>query len=110
MNALKPWQRVRGKASELWREANPAPGMPAEPFKNLRIHDLRHSFASFGINEGISLRLVGAALGHSQARTTERYAHLLHEPVRDAVERIGEAIQKSARGERSDSAIGEERE
>jgi integrase len=48
----------------------------------LRIHDLRHSFASEAINAGASLFLTGSVLGHRQAATTQRYAHLQSSPVR----------------------------
>ena len=52
--------------------------------ENLRIHDLRHSFASFLINNGRSLYEVQRILGHSSARMTERYAHLAHDTLLDA--------------------------
>jgi integrase len=55
----------------------------------LRIHDLRHSFASFAVANGVSLFLVGKLLGHASARTTERYAHLSGDPLQDAVTSIG---------------------
>jgi site-specific recombinase XerD len=45
--------------------------------KDFRIHDCRHSFASFIISKGVSLKIIGDLLGHSQTRTTERYAHLM---------------------------------
>ena len=51
-------------------------------FPGLRIHDLRHSFASEAINSGASLFLTGSVLGHRQASTTQRYAHLQSSPVR----------------------------
>jgi integrase len=58
----------------------------------LRIHDLRHSFASLAVNQGASLPLIGALLGHSSPTTTARYAHLFDDPQREAVERIGKLI------------------
>jgi integrase len=58
----------------------------------LRIHDLRHSFASFAVANGASLFLVGKLLGHASARTTERYAHLSGDPLQDAVNSIGREI------------------
>jgi integrase len=80
-----------------WVFANPLTG---KPFKNVyvswdrsrrraglddvRIHDLRHSFASFLVNNGRSLYEVQKILGHSQARTTQRYAHLAHGTLIDA--------------------------
>ena len=72
----KAWQRVRVRA-EL-------PGV--------RLHDLRHSYASFAAAGGASLLLIGKALGHSQAATTARYSHLGHDPVRDMAEKIGRTI------------------
>jgi integrase len=63
----------------------------------LRLHDLRHSFASQAINSGASLYLTGAVLGHRQASTTQRYAHLQASPVRAvasaAAAQIAEALQ-----------------
>jgi integrase len=60
--------------------------------RNLRIHDLRHSFASAIASDGGSLPLIGALLGHSNPSTTARYAHLFQDPQRKAVERYGAAI------------------
>jgi integrase len=58
----------------------------------LRIHDLRHSFASQLASSGASLPLIGALLGHSNPLTTARYAHLFQDPQRAAVERVGATI------------------
>ena len=58
----------------------------------LRIHDLRHSFASQLASGGASLPLIGSLLGHSSPVTTARYAHLFQDPQRAAVERVGAAI------------------
>jgi integrase len=58
----------------------------------LRIHDLRHSFASFGAGGGLGLPIVGKLLGHANAVTTARYAHLDADPLRLASERIGSTI------------------
>jgi integrase len=60
--------------------------------KGVRIHDLRHSFASFAIADGASLFLVSKLLGHASARTTERYAHLSSDPLEEAVNRIARQV------------------
>ena len=52
----------------------------------MRIHDLRHSFASFLVNSGVSLYTVQALLGHSNAKTTQRYAHLANQTLLDATD------------------------
>ena len=62
-----------------------------------RIHDLRHSYASFGASLGGSLPLLGALLGHSNAATTSRYAHLLSDPQREMTERIGSFIENAGK-------------
>lgn len=58
-----------------------------------RVHDLRHTFASILVSRGASLPLIGALLGHTQAATTARYAHLYDEPLREAAELVGAAIE-----------------
>jgi len=60
--------------------------------EGVRIHDLRHTFASFSAGAGGSLPMIGRLLGHSQAATTLRYAHLAHDPVRQIANRASEAI------------------
>ncbi|MDR6589526.1 site-specific integrase [Agrobacterium tumefaciens] len=66
--------------------------LKAAKLKDLHIHDLRHSFASFLVAEGMSLPLIGRLLGHTQAQTTHRYAHLGLDPLRAATERIGNIV------------------
>lgn len=58
----------------------------------LRIHDLRHTFASLGVGGSIGLPVVGKLLGHTQARTTQRYAHLDADPLHKAANMIGSQI------------------
>jgi integrase len=58
----------------------------------VRIHDLRHTFASVLASEGSSLPLIAALLGHSRVATTHRYAHLFDDPLRAATERAGAII------------------
>ena len=60
---------------------------------SLRIHDLRHSYASFLVSAGLSLPVIGALLGHTQPGTTARYAHLHDDPLRKATERVGAIIE-----------------
>lgn len=57
-----------------------------------RIHDLRHSFASLLINDGASLALVGAALGHATPQTTSRYAHIANRALKEAVDKATNVI------------------
>lgn len=57
-----------------------------------RAYDLRHTFASVGAGGGLSLQIIGKLLGHTQARTTQRYAHLADDPLREAASKIGGAI------------------
>lgn len=59
---------------------------------NLRVHDLRHSYASTLVSAGLSLPVIGALLGHSQPQTTHRYAHLFDDPLRKATERAGKRL------------------
>jgi integrase len=61
----------------------------------LRIHDLRHSYASHLVNAGFSLPVIGQLLGHSQVTTTSRYAHLYDDVQRQAVERVGAIVTGS---------------
>ena len=75
-NAQKPWRRVR-KLAEL---------------EDVRLHDLRHTFASICVSQGMSLQMVAKLLGHSQTRTSERYAHLSHDPVSGAAAQVGDII------------------
>ena len=84
----RPWrQRPRRQLKRPWRQLCRAAGITG-----LRIHDLRHSYASQLVSGGASLPLIGALLGHSNPVTTQRYAHLHHDPMREATERVGAAI------------------
>jgi len=64
----------------------------AAGLSGLRIHDLRHTFASIGAGHALGLHMVGKLLGHTQPTTTARYAHLDADPVRRAANTIGAAI------------------
>src|SRR6185437_1533130 len=61
----------------------------AAELKGIRVHDLRHTYASILASEGQSLPVIGALLGHTQPGTTARYAHLFDDPLRAATERVG---------------------
>ena len=60
--------------------------------ENVRIHDLRHTHASHLVSSGLSLSIVGKLLGHTQASTTQRYAHLADAPLRQAAELFGNKV------------------
>lgn len=109
VNAAKPWERVRERSAAILRKkieearrVKQEEGRgeeieeSADALESVRMHDLRHSFASFAIGTGIPLQVIGKTLGHAQARTTERYAHLADDPVRDAARLIGERIRAIA--------------
>ncbi|MBL8676443.1 MAG: tyrosine-type recombinase/integrase, partial [Alphaproteobacteria bacterium] len=57
-------------------------------------HDLRHTHASHLVSSGLSLSIVGKLLGHTQASTTQRYAHLADEPLRKATEVFGNKVDQ----------------
>jgi integrase len=70
--------------------------------KEVRIHDLRHSFASVGVSGGASLPIIGRLLGHTKAATTEKYSHLAADPVRAANEVVGNQIEAMLRGRKGE--------
>lgn len=73
----KLWQELRRKAD----------------LKDVRLHDLRHSFASVAVASGASLPIIGALLGHGNASTTQRYAHLSNDPLSEASARTSSSIR-----------------
>jgi integrase len=75
-----PWDRIRRRAG----------------LTDLRLHDLRHSFASFLVNQGVSLYVVQGLLGHTQVRMTQRYAHLAPQTLLDATEVVAHVISIDA--------------
>lgn len=70
----------------------------------VRLHDLRHSFASSAIASGASLMLVAGLLGHADMRTTQRYAHLTDDALQTAAKATGASIAKSMRPKRARAA------
>jgi integrase/predicted DNA-binding transcriptional regulator AlpA len=78
VNLQRPWERIRAAAG----------------LDDVRIHDLRHAFASLGAATGDSLLVIGALLGHRSAKTTHRYAHLAEHPVKDAAARISAEMSR----------------
>ena len=71
-----PWRRIRAQAH----------------LEDVRIHDLRHSFASRALALGEGLPMIGKLLGHTQVQTTARYAHLARDTVKASAARIGDSI------------------
>ena len=70
------WEGVRRKANIL----------------DVRMHDLRHTYASILVSSGLSLPIIGALLGHTQPQTTARYSHLFDHPLREATERVSAVV------------------
>jgi integrase len=81
-NLRRPWLDIRGAAK----------------LDDVRLHDLRHSFASIGVAGGLSLPVLGALLGHTQPSTTQRYAHLADDPLKQATDMIGRRIAAAMAG------------
>ena len=73
---FEPWRRVRARAG----------------LDDVRIHDLRHSYASRALALGESLPVIAKLLGHAQIQTTARYTHLTRDAVKDAATRVAEHI------------------
>ncbi len=77
----------------VWRKVR-----AAAQLNDVRLHDLRHSFASAGLAGGDALPIIGALLGHADVKTTARYAHLADDPVRAAASRISGGIAAAMDG------------
>jgi integrase len=73
--------------------------------KGLRLHDLRHSYASALVSSGASLPLIGSLLGHASPQTTSRYAHMFADPQRAAAEKIGVLIENAAKDSPPDNLV-----
>lgn len=76
-NVRKPWQAI----------------IRAIGLSGVRIHDLRHSFASFALAQGIPLAAIGKLLGHANVNTTARYAHLADEYLQKTNDLLGERMK-----------------
>ena len=76
------WKRIRARAG----------------LQDVRLHDLRHTYASVGANAKMGLAIIGRLLGHSRVETTQRYAHLSDDPVREASKRIDSTIAAALDG------------
>ena len=74
-----------------------------------RAYDLRHTFASIGAGGGLSLQIIGRLLGHTQSRTTQRYAHLADDPLREAAARIGGVIAGAGKASGNVVPLGSKR-
>ena len=71
---------------------------PDEKGRPARIYDLRHSFASVAVGGNLGLPIIGRLLGHSKQSTTQRYAHLADDPLREAADKVGNAIAGTDQG------------
>mgnify|MGYP006283080501 CR=1 FL=1 len=91
----QPVQEVRRFWAAIQREAD---------LPDVRIHDLRHTFASLLVSGGASLEMIGKLLGHTQARTTMRYAHLMDSPLRAGVDAVADAMKPRPRLVQDDRA------
>jgi integrase len=80
----------RGHTVNVWRQWQRV--LKAARIEGLRLHDLRHQFASELVSSGASLPLIGSLLGHRNVQTTSRYAHLYRDVQVAAVERVGAAV------------------
>jgi len=85
----KPLRELR----RVWAAATARAGL-----EGALVYTLRHSYASIGAGGGLSLQIIGKLLGHTVARTTEKYAHLGDDPLREAAAKIGSAIAGAGKG------------
>lgn len=81
-NMTRGWLKIRKRAE----------------VEDVRLHDLRHSWASDAVSAGVPLYVVGAVLGHKQPSTTARYAHLHDQAIQDGLTQAGNAIERATQG------------
>ncbi|WP_335328983.1 tyrosine-type recombinase/integrase [Ancylobacter novellus] len=89
-NAGTKEEKPRSDLKRPWAAVSTRAGL-----SGVRLHDLRHTNASFGAGAGLGLPIIGKLLGHANTATTERYAHLDNDPLRKAANRIGDDIAKA---------------
>jgi integrase len=82
--------------TRVWEAVRHATGLA-----NVRLHDLRHSFASTAVSGGLSLPVLAALLGHREVATTQRYAHLGDDPRRRAADRVSGDVAAALSGDGS---------
>lgn len=80
-------EKPRSDLNRQWRAIRKRAGI-----EDVRIHDLRHSFASIGAGSDLGLPIIGRLLGHTQASTTQRYAHIAVNPAKRAADLIAGKI------------------
>lgn len=85
-SGARPGQPLNGYHSQ-WKELRDEVGLP-----DCRPHDLRHTFASYGLSAGHGLDVIGQLLGHVSLQSTRRYAHLVEDAGRAAAARIGREV------------------
>lgn len=84
----------------VWTAARHAAGLD-----EVRLHDLRHSFASFAVGGGLSLYLTGQLLGHKQAATTQRYAHFADDVLKAAADDVSNTVWAAMQGEKGTNVL-----
>lgn len=107
LQTIEMLNEMKAYSSSLYLFPGRVPGHPLKDIKKgwkticakagipeVRIHDLRHTYASHLVSSGLSLSIVGKLLGHTQAATTQRYAHLADASLRQATELFGNKVEK----------------
>ena len=92
--AISRRQTGRAALFHVWRFVRKETGLG----RDAHIYSLRHTFASVGAGGVLSLPIIGRLLGHVQPKTTQRYAHLADDPLREAAEKITTVITGKGKG------------